>query len=266
MTTISNRPTAPEAAFRYDIKRYPSRPVIISEGDSWFANPLRDNLMVQISRMGRFSLLRLEKSGDEIVNILSSKQKRKLRRLLSRYPVPLLLISGGGNDIVGPELLPLLKDRTSVNSWQEAIHKTRFKRRMQQIKNAYLDLIDLRDDCRADCTIMTHGYDYPIPSDKGAELGPIKISGPWMKPYMEEKNIVLRSEQKKIARWLITEFNVMLKGLADNTNDFVYVKTPGTLVENDWGDEIHPKSRGFKKISRKFVPHLRALFPGRAIG
>lgn len=259
------RSTRQVATFKRLIKKYDHRPVIISEGDSWFAYPIRKNTIDYIEKMGRFNLLRLETSGHEIVQIMSGSQKRKLRELLECLPIDLLLFSGGGNDIVGEDLLPLLKDRNSVNSWEDVIHKTNFKIRLQQIKLAYKELINIRNANRADCTIMVHGYDYPVPSDIGAQLVGINISGPWMKPYMEQRNIILKSEQKKIAKWLIQEFNEMLVGLESMTSNFIYVNTPGTLLVRDWGDEIHPTSKGFKKIANKFKPKLKKLFPDTMI-
>lgn len=261
----SLRSTRSVAQFKRLIKRYDHRPVIISEGDSWFDYPIRRNTIDYIQNMGRFNLLRLETSGHEIVEIMSGSQKRKLRNLLVWYPVDLILFSGGGNDIVGEDLLPLLKDRRTVNTWKDAIHKVNFNRRLQQIKNAYLDLINIRDDQRPTCTIMAHGYDYPIPSDVGACFLGFKISGPWMKPHMETRNIVMKSEQKKIAKWLIQKFNEIIIDLERKTDNFIYIKTPGTLSANEWDDEIHPNKAGFKKIANKFKPKLKKLFPHMTI-
>jgi len=171
----------------------------------------------------------------------------------------------GGNDIVGKGLLNLLKDRNTVSNWEDVIHKTNFNKKLQEIKNAYMELIKIRNDKRPTCTIMTHGYDYPIPSDVGACFVGIKIAGPWMKPYMEKKNITLASEQKKIAKWMIQQLNEILKDLESRTNNFIYIKTPGTLTANEWGDEIHPTNAGFKKIANKFKLKLKRLFPNTSI-
>ncbi len=260
-----HRPKTRFAAFCYDVKHYPKRPIILSEGDSWFSYPTRKNIIDHIQKMGKFDLYRLEKSGDEILEIMSGKQKRKLRRLFIKYPVDLILFSGGGNDITSEDLFSLLKDRSKVNSWEDAINKKRFYRRLQHIKNAYLDLIDLRDDYRETCTIMTHGYDYPIPSDVGAKLFGYKVSGPWMKPYMEQNNITSKVEQKHIAKWLIQHFDDMLIDLESKTNNFIHIKTTGTLNAEDWGDELHPTSAGFEKIANKFKPELKRLFPNTVI-
>jgi lysophospholipase L1-like esterase len=263
--TNDHRPKKPFAAFCHDVKHHPERPIILSEGDSWFSYPRRKSIVDHIQKMGRFDLYRLAKPGDEIVEIMSGKQKRILRRLLIKFPIDLILFSGGGNDITSEDLVSLLKDRSKTNSWEDAINKERFYRRLQHIKDAYLDLIDLRDDHRETCTIMTHGYDYPIPSDVGARLFGYKVSGPWMKPYMEQKNITSKIEQKHIAKWLIQHFDEMLMDIESKTKNFIYIKTPGTLNAEDWGDELHPTSAGFKKIADKFKPELKRLFPDTSI-
>ena len=261
----SLRSTRSEPQFKRLIKRFDHRPVIITEGDSWFDHPLRRDTIDCIQNMGRFNILRLESFGDEVTKIMSGKQKKTLRNILVWHPVELILFSGGGNDIVGKGLLNLLKDRNTVSSWKEVIHKTNFNQKMRNIKKAYKDLIEIRNDKRPDCTIMAHGYDYPIPSDVGAQLVGIKIAGPWMKPYMEKRNITLVGEQKKIAKWLIQQLNEMLVDFERKTNNFIYVKTPGTLAINEWGDEIHPTNPGYKKIANKFKPKLKKLFPNTSI-
>ena len=261
----SLRSTRSEHQFKRLLKRYPRRAVIISEGDSWFDHPFRRDTIECIHSMGRFNLLRLESFGDEVVEIMTGKQKKKFRNVLDCYPVELILFCGGGNDIVGKGLLNFLKDRNSVNSWEDAIHKTNFRKKLREIKNAYKELVKIRNDKRPACTIMTHGYDYPIPSDIGARLIGIRVSGPWMKPYMEKKNITSPREQKQIAKWLIQQFNEILKDLERTTSNFIYVKTPGTLNANEWGDEIHPTNAGFKKVANKFKPKLKKLFPNTSI-
>lgn len=263
MPSSNHRPQTPFAAFNYDVKHHPERPIILSEGDSWFSFPTRKNIIDHIQKMGKFDLYRLERSGDEIVEIMSGKQKRKLRNLLIKYPFDLILFSGGGNDITSEDLFSLLNDRSKVKSWEDAINKERFYRRLEHIKNAYLDLIDLRDDYRETCTIMTHGYDYPIPCDKGACIFGYRVTGPWMKPYMEQNNITSKTEQRFIAKWLIQHFDEMLKDLESKTKNFIYIKTAGTLDPEDWGDELHPTSAGFKKIADKFKPELERLFPNK---
>ena len=245
------------------IKNHPEWPVIISEGDSWFSFPLFSNTIdILDSSVGRkISLLRLEKSGDEILKIFGGKQKIKLRRYLERYPVEALLFSGGGNDVVGSDLLSLLEKNTPGRDWEDCIHKTRVRNRIRQIRYAYEDLINIRNDVRPDCVIYANGYDYAIPNGKAVKIGPIK-AGPWLQPYFLERGITKLSDQKKIIRWIIDEFNSMLSDLETKTDGFVHVRTTGTLKASEWNDELHPKRAGFVKVAEKFRKALRKQFPG----
>ena len=249
--------------FKRSVIKTPNRPVILSEGDSWFDYPLHKNTVDYIERMGSFSMLRVENNGDELLAILSGKQKGKIRKLLRKYPFELILFSGGGNDIVGEDLLSLLNKKKPSYSWEQCINKKRALRRIKQLEGAYLDLIYLRDDNRPNCTIMVHGYDYPLPSESGVKIGPFKVIGPWMKPAMEEKKIFDQRDQNAIARWLIESFNETLHTIARKNKNFIVIETPGTLNSKEWVDEIHPTSRGFQKIAEKFRPELIRLFPGK---
>lgn len=162
--------------FDPSIKHHPDWPVIISEGDSWFSFPIHANTVDFLDEMAKrkISLLRLEASGDEALRIIGGKQKMQLAKYLKRYPVNALLFSGGGNDIVGADLLPLLDQRQSGMTWRDCINDTTTTARFDRLRSAYLDLVHLRDENRADCRIYVHGYDWATPSGKGAKLWGIK--------------------------------------------------------------------------------------------
>ncbi len=209
----------------------------------------------------KISLLRLEKNGDELLEIFGSKQRTKLRRYLTRYPVEALLFSGGGNDIVGSDLEPLLKTKLPGMTWEDCIDKPRALRRIEQLRFAYLDLIDIRDDCRPTCIIYVHGYDYAVPNGKPAKILGFKV-GPWMKPQFDAKGITDLTDARRIVRWLINHFNEMLADLAQNNLNFVHIKTRNTLNENEWNDELHPSRDGFEQIAEKFRSKLEKQFPG----
>jgi len=244
------------------IKNHPDWPVIISEGDSWFSFPLHANTIDHLDEMAnrKISLLRLEKSGDELLTIFGGKQKAKLRRYLSRYPVEALLFSGGGNDIVGTDLPPLLKTKKPGMGWEDCIEKDRALRRIVQLQLAYLDLIDMRDDHRPGCVIYVHGYDYAIPNGRPAKILGLK-AGPWLKPHLDEKGITDLKDARRIIRWLIDRFNEMLADLAQNHSQLIHVKTRRTLSDDEWNDELHPSRDGFEQIAEKFRAKLKKQFP-----
>ena len=254
-----------EVFFSKSIHDHPDWPVIISEGDSWFSFPVHANTIDDLDEMAKrkISLLRLEASGDKALRIIGGSQKAQLAKFLQLYPVNALLFSGGGNDVVGEDLLPLLNHWQAGMTWQDCINETTTKGRFDRLRSAYLDLVHLRNENRPDCRIYIHGYDWAIPSGKGAVLWGIKV-GPWMKKYFVQKFINDPAMQRAIIHELLRRFNEMLDGIAQDPQNLnvVRVETSVTLAENEWNDELNPTRNGFKKIAAKFREKLKLQFPG----
>ena len=141
-----------EGDFARSIRQYPDRPVVISEGDSWFDYPFYRNVVTWLDdpkdtadpdQQTAWNLMRLEHSGDEVVSMISGGQRDEMRKILAEYPVQAILFSGGGNDIVGPNLLPLLKPYQANNTAEDCLDQDKLNRRIRQIQDAYMDLLDL---------------------------------------------------------------------------------------------------------------------------
>lgn len=250
--------------FNQSIKDHPDWPVLISEGDSWFSYPLQRNVIdVLDTKAGRrLSLLRLERSGDELLTILSGKQKAKLRRQLKRYPVQALLLSGGGNDVVEYHLLTLLTDKEPPSRpWEQCIIKERVQQRLRQLELAFQELINIRDDVNPTCTIYIHGYDWAIPTGKGVKVGPFR-GGPWLKPFLEKRKITDPADQRRVIRWMIDRFNESQKRLAESNAKVVYIDCRGVVGEHQWHNELHPNNAGFRLVSARFIESLNVQFPG----
>lgn len=256
----------PLQQYRDKLAADPSRVGILTEGDSWFDLPFpgRPNIVeVLIKRFqGKAAFLRLEESGEE-VRIMQAGQKWE--RLYQNLSAPknrfdLILFSGGGNDIVGRALLPLLKQRESWMIWRDCINMARFERRLAQIEGAYHELVALRDDYHPAAWIFTHGYDLPIPMDKPIRVGPFKI-GPWMKPYMDQKGITAAEDQRQIIHFMLERFGQMLEKIEDMSERFYYVRTQGNLKPDDWLDEIHPTKTGFETMATLIQRAICEEFP-----
>ena len=258
----------PLSRFKRKIQRLPGALRILTEGDSWFAFPLPsrpnipDNLITTFA--DKAAWLRLEGNGDEAVEILKGEQRNRLRRLLvdDGLGFEALLFSGGGNDIVGEDLLPLLKDFVPGADWRSCIDQERFLRRMDQIEAAYEELVDLRDDHRPGCVIFTHAYDLAIPTGKAIKLPGLKV-GPWMQPYLSQRGIDDPAMQRQIIRYMLEQFGELMSKLEKRHHGIVYVRTQGTLDGTQWGDELHPTAAGFTQLAKLFATALIARFPGR---
>lgn len=258
------------AVFVESLRLHPQRLVIISEGDSWFSYPLNRNIADYIEMMSDFSMLRLEHSGDEAREILGagSDQIKDLRKYLKRYPVELLLFSGGGNDIADENLPGLLNRRTPGMTWRDCINDAALAARLDEIVAAYQRLLDARDTYRKTCHIVTHGYDYPVPNGIAAR-GPFGLghAGPWLKPRLVQMGIDPATDGVSILRHLIDQFHDRLQALATPVkNKFHVVDTRGTLIPNDrlqWADEMHASGVGAGLLAQRWRAALAAIFPGR---
>ena len=244
------------------IEANPAWPVIVSEGDSWFSFPEHDNVVDHLDdfALRRLSLLRLEASGERALRLVGGKQKIRLAQYLRRFPVEALLFSGGGNDIVGADLLPLLNRHEAGMSWQECINEETTGGRLDRLHSAYLDLVHLRDENRPACRFYVHAYDLAIPSGRYVRAWGFKI-GPWMRNNLEAKGIDDPADGKAIVHELLRRFDGLLRQLAADHAGVVHVETHGTLGEDEWNDELHPTADGFRKIAERFRAELRQQFP-----
>jgi len=247
-------------------REHPNWPVVISEGDSWFSfsdliGQLDDPRNTGVAKDQRaWSLLRLEKAGDEILAILSGAQRSKLRDYFGRWKLNALLFSGGGNDIIGPDLLPLLRDFAAGATAADLVQFSRFERRLRQIQDCYRELLDVLSDAGQTCKVFVNSYDYVEPSTKGADLfGVIKISGPWVLPYLEQRAIP-KALHADVMKLLIDAFASAIEQVAAEPRGvgrIVRVETRD-VVRGEWKDEIHPSAKGAQRVAKKFEQALRA--------
>jgi hypothetical protein len=255
-----------EQFFIDSIKHHKDYPVVVSEGDSWFSFPGHANTIDHLDAMAkrRMSLLRLETSGDTLHNMVRGEQRAKLRRLLSNYPVDALLFSGGGNDVVGPELIDFFDYVPDGRSWRDYVRQDALDTRIEEVKIAYTGLKQLRDQYRPKCVIVTHGYDYARPSGKPTEywLWPIPVSvtvGPWIQNSLRARNINAARDQQEVVNLLIDRFNEALATLADAK--FIVLDNRNVLAKAEWSDELHPTRAGFRKIAKTFYDAVKTTVP-----
>jgi hypothetical protein len=256
--------------FHEMIRENPGHLVAISEGDSWFSYPLNANLPDFFRTMAPLNLLRLEKSGDEARKMLAPQgpQLKKLRKYLKLYGkhLQLLAFSGGGNDILDENLPGMLLKRKPGMSWRQCVNDVALSSRLAEVAQCYGRLIALRDSFAPKCQIVTHTYDYLIPTGKGAPvpLGLVRV-GPWIRPVLVKFGIPDPQEGTQLVRHLVDQFAVTLAQVAVGTTGFHVVDSRGTLSSGsaDWNDEIHPTHRGFKAISERWRVTFARLFPAQ---
>jgi hypothetical protein len=259
---------------------FPERINIVAEGDSWFAYPPEwfivgkpSNLIKHLSSFtqGKANFLTLASNGDEAVDMVTGKQKHILVQILRWHennvknkPIDLLLFSGGGNDIVGKNDFErfIIQDATTCTDAISCINLERLNRKVHQIALAYEELLDIRDHYSPETIIMTHTYDYPFPSLQGGNFlgGLIKTKG-WVKRFMDAANIKEELQAEVIKIFMDTMASKILS-VASRREKFIVIDTRKTLTgKKAWLNEIHPTSKGFKKVARSIYEQMKQHFP-----
>jgi hypothetical protein len=242
-------------------------------GDSWFDYPVTDDgfapwanedIVAQLQRVASLppTVLSLAYYGWPMTTIMGLAQQQQI---VNAFNSPgdwtsgkpdAILISGGGDDIVGDPFVIYLdyKDRGLSDRLQGVL---------DSIQASYRALFQLRDTYAQGTPIIGHCYDYAIPN--GISL---LFAGPWLKPSLDFAGYS-EAEGLVIVKNLIDRFHDMMQGLAsDPANNFVLVDTRSTLTRNNekplgWANELHPYSAGFTALARKFILMLSKLFPDR---
>ncbi|HQY36071.1 MAG TPA: hypothetical protein PLI00_05800 [Pseudomonadota bacterium] len=258
--------------FEATIRAHPQWPRALCFGDSWFNYPLAPvDLHKQLRRgFRRTAFLNESKAGRESADI--KELLPGLRRLLSSYRFTALLVSMGGNDVVGGELAEYVKPADEPQSpydprWgvvpasvRDHIRLSAFEQALRYVVEDFQRVIDARNALAPDCEIVVHNYDHVFPSGKSFKLLGRK-AGPWIKPYLNGVGLTDPLRQREACAWLIDQFTRMLDALVTQTPRMRLVDGRGTLRHaGEWDNEIHPKGPGFRKLAQsRWQPVLAGL-------
>jgi hypothetical protein len=260
-------------AFNDGIAEHPNRPRVICFGDSWFNYPgalidLHQQLKRQYRKAFFYNESVIGRESSDIKNL-----RPRLKNLLQDYQFDVMLLSMGGNDVVGSELREFVKlpdepQNFGTRHWgrlpalvSKHVHLASFESALRYIASDYQQLIDLRNLVAPDCEIVIHNYDYPWPNGKPYKLLGKKFAGPWIQPFMLEAGIKAFADQRLVCTWLIDQFTVVQKELASTNTGIRCVDSRNMVIAaKDWDNEIHPKRAGFSRIAQQaWVPVLNAL-------
>ncbi|MES2951347.1 MAG: SGNH/GDSL hydrolase family protein [Pseudomonadota bacterium] len=244
-------------------------PTILLIGDSWFWYPfvggsLTNNLGDIVAKQNHI-LLAKGMNGAEVfdyVDYVDGKYAKIVREALRLYGSDLsaVFLSGGGNDFAGfNDMRPLLKDNCSAETTAANCFRSGdsglqgFMDRMDEYYRKLIGMVYTRTS--PNCLIVMHTYDYAIPNGKG-----VVGSKAWIEPALVDAQVPSDLHQACV-RFLIDSFHGVLAEIVkmDPKHLFV-VDSRGTLGFDEWANELHPTSDGFKKIAdTKWRPVLKAI-------
>lgn len=256
------------------IERHSGRRNALTIGDSWFQYPLRPypDLQSRICANSQFGL-RANFLDDSYPGRDAKDVKRKIKLWRSiateladqQRPFSLILLSLGGNDVIGLDFRRHVTDGTAPSNaaWEWNANVPTLIRRwldlaaltttFESIANSYRLIIKLRDDLAPQAGIICHTYADVTPMNKPYTFTPLGIrGGPWIWKYLEPLGINA-PDRKTIVRWLLESFHNLLLSLQAETGDpkrFVVLDTRLELPNADeWDNEIHPLGPGFTHLA-----------------
>ena len=246
---------------------------LVSQGDSWFNYPPSWDLIDWLHHYHGHDIDNIGVAGSTMNDIVygpvpknflgisQSDDTDRITELIHRIDEKkpqAVLISGGGNDIAGPEFFSFLNN--ALSNLQNPNPEVVDGAVNQTFVKAYEDLIDTISakaaQMGAPLPIFVHGYDYPWPDGRGVSI--FNIVGPWFDEPFKHKNYPNNNAadlqvRHDILRAFIDAFNHMLGDLQTKYPNVVHhVDLRGTLTaEDEWANELHPKKEGFGELAAK---------------
>jgi hypothetical protein len=249
---MAKKPNAPKPTLK-----------IIAEGDSWFnlpdfycALPIVGGVDYDVVRglqdLGH-NVTSVAKWGHTIAQMAAD---RDWRGVLQPGAANLLILSGGGNDLLGTKfgniglLRDYLRQKPSAADPPSSYYlMPEFDHRLDEIMLNYRRIIaDINGNAAFKKTkIIVHGYDYA--QDKTLA---------WIGEPMDFR-MIPEHRRAGIIKIMIDRFNARLTDLAASNASVSYLNLRNTVGQNRWHDEIHPTKAGLIDIAKKFEAHLLAL-------
>lgn len=230
--------------FRKARKAMIGRPVVVAEGDSWFLFPILVKDTIDYV-MERYPVRSIAAAGDELEGY---KKTGQMLKEVAEIRPDYVLISGGGNDIIGPEIADMLLEGVAPGQSPRDYLNDEYDRRTEKLKELYTYFFDELDQHHSVKRVFVHGYDFVR-----ADLEEKVIKKGWVNKHMLEKKIDDPTDRSRIINFLVDNFNQMLEDLSKDYDKVTYLNMRGQIASDEWHDEIHPNDVGFAKVGNGFI-------------
>lgn len=235
-----------------------ARPVLVSEGDSWFQHPCLREVIDHLDK--DYLIWSLGALGDTADNMTgrNAEYMPGLRRWADR--VKGFLFSAGGNDVLGkdprgnPVLLTLLKQYQASEKAAWHIKWNEFNQVIGDLRTCYSRMITtIRSDKRFTMLpIFIHGYDYPFPfsPNSGDDR---EFDGWWLGDAFAERCFPETSFRRDVLKVMINKLYELMDELATTHRHVHVVNLRGSMPRRDmWNDEIHGTNDGYAAVAARF--------------
>lgn len=229
---------------RYDkmIEEHPDRPRLVAEGDSWFQHPLVKETIDHLVDLYGYPIRSLDAAGDTLEQIVAQDEYVDT---LKQEKAKALLLSGGGNDLMGDRFGNWLNAYTpgcpGVNPDRFIDHGA-LDPEMNELSALYEKILVNMAASGLGVPVFVHTYDYVVP----------RGTGKWLGRPMIAKGIADPRDHAAIIKLLIDKFTAMLEVLAAKHSNVRLVDNRSSVPPLGWYDEIHPSDAGFVPVAMGF--------------
>lgn len=287
--------------------------ILIAEGDSWFDYPAKPDIVTELEKL-EWKVYSSAHYGDTLESMIyDTKQLYSLAetfiearlydaemsmeartKRLERNDIrctdkniydnllpKAILLSGGGNDIIGAHLSFLLEHaRSSVVPGEDRqrpdgiyfglnrVLHIQLLKRLQRVLIEYISAISSicrrsygEEKCQS-IPIYIHGYDYAKASGVGYRLI-FEWAGPWLRPAFDLKDRK-DIEIKKVIEELIDSYNHLLCDVAQRiasdesiSNPVYHLDFRNTVGQDEWSDEIHPAKAAVTRLASSVSEQIK---------
>ena len=272
MATIGQNNLGTIAAYSKALRAFPAAKRALCFGDSWFQYPPRPiDLNKLLAKAFRNTLF----MSEGVAGRDSARWKiglPRIQREIGSFQFDAILLSSGGNDIVGEEMREFVKTASQAqsagtNDWGviplEVFDHVRleiFQHALEYTIKDLKEVIQYRDTTSPGSIVYVHTYDYIYPDGRPFKLGPVTV-GPWVKPALVGVGLTDPKQQRVVTGWLLDQFARSLQAFASQRPNLRVIDSLGTLTSaRQWANEIHPTAAGFAAIAKKcWVPALTGV-------
>lgn len=253
--------------FQRRIRNGDTRPVLVSEGDSWFQFPIMlDDVIDNVGQW--YNIWSVDAAGDTLQNMVLDKAEYMEALRQQRGRVRAFLFSGGGNDVVGEDaqgnsiIGQIVRPFEAGRPVDWYLDTDGVREKLDFIESCYRQVIANVVQEFPELPVICHGYDRAIPG--GAPGDPRKprwaAQDEWMgKAMREQLRIADPALRRDIIARLIDRFNERVMRLCGGNvaggmfRNAWHVDVRGTLTElPHWADELHPSNASFIRVAALF--------------
>ena len=243
------------------------RPVLVSEGDSWFQFPfLLDDVIDQLD--DTYNVWSVDAAGDTLQNMVLDAPEYMDALRAHAKSVRAFLLSGSGNDVVGRDgdgrsvLAKILRRFSPGKPAEWYLETEELARQLRFIESCYREVLTKVAAEFPRLPVLCHGYDYSIPGGfQGDPRHPLWASqDKWLGSVLGgDLGIHDPGLQRRIIRLLIDRLNDRMKTLCGGNvpngafRTAWHVDARGAVGNvNLWADELHPSDAGFALVATRF--------------